>query len=118
MDREERVGIPPMMSLTPSSGSQGQAYVNMLYQGSWLYTKSCIYMYTLQLLCGQRRPSPEVQIYMNTLNDRIGHALQMMVLFCSLKGRTSPRHPKYIIMYFTYFRIPTHSRDVVKPCCN
>ena len=71
MDREERVGIPPKMSLTPSSGSQGQAYVNMLY------TKSCIYMYmyTLQLLCGQRRASPEVKIYMNTLNDRIGHAL-------------------------------------------
>ena len=42
-------------------------------------------MYTLQHLCGQRRASPEVQIYMNTLNDRIGHALQMIALLCSLK---------------------------------
>ena len=65
-------------------------------------------MYMLQHLCGQRRASPEVQIYMNTLNDRIGHAFQMIVLLCSLKEMASPLPPK-IHMYFTYVRTHTHT---------
>ena len=53
-----------------------------------------VYMYTLQHLCGQKRAGPEVQ---TLLNERIGHALQVMVLLCPLKrdGQV-PCHPKYI----------------------
>ena len=61
-------------------------------------------MYTLQHLCGQRRTSPEVQIYINTLNDRIGHAFQMIVLLCSLKemDKSPATQNTYVFYTFSY----------------
>ena len=69
--------------------------------------KSCIYMYTLQHLCSQRRAGPEVQIYMKTLNDSIGHALQMIVLLCPLKemNKSPVTQNTYVFYTFSYTHI-------------
>ena len=50
------------------------------------------------------------QIYMNTLNDRIGHALQMIVLLCSLKemDKSSATHNTYVFYTFSYTHTCTH----------
>ena len=63
-------------------------------------------MYTLQHLCGQKRASPEVQIYRNTLNDRISQGLQMIVLLRTLKEMDPATQNTYV-----HFRThtPTHT---------
>ena len=71
--------------------------------------KRCIaiYMYALQHLCSQRGAGPEVQI---SLKDRIGHALQMIVLLCPSIKWTSPCHPNYICILHIF--VHTHTRSL------
>ena len=74
-----------------------------------------MYMYTLQHLLyvarGDQAQRYIVQIYMNTLNDRIDHALQMMVLFCSLKemDKSPATHNTYVFHTFSYTHTLSHS---------
>ena len=72
-------------------------------------------MYTLQHLCGQRRASPEVQIYMNTLNDRIGHALQMIVLLCPLKEMDKSLATQNTYVLYTHTHTHTHTHTFGSP---
>ena len=65
-------------------------------------------MYTMQHLCGQRRPGPEVQIL---LNGRIGDAL-----LCPLKemDKSPATQNTYVFYTFSYTHMYTHIHILIQ----